>query len=427
MRNKVIFAIVGILLAMGIGILVYIQSNTEQNPLWSHVPVSIDQVMITHYASTSNLPQQVRGLKQTILAQDNDTNISLLFVQADDTFSTQEFLSAFAGSSGEVQYSFDELADNLYVYAPPATLESYKTMTGEFFAIESIKETMHKISYMQHITISRVDPERAQIPDPQIAAFAQNISYMIVWFGAKKEVEAYLIYNNPQPTIASQLDISQRSNYFSDSTLVGLVLDNVFGQAGYVSGDVLESMQYYMSSYGLSSDQLDTVVQTLGESIGLFIYADDTFQIGGQLVIPNTDIYPIINTVLSKAQNSIASSLGLLPEQVSSTTGENISTYTLKPVGVSPLVLIVSKDADKTSIVLNTVMTGQTTDTNTWDDTAFALISVDVEKMQVFVMQAQTLFGIEGIDQLVPSWMVGRLQGALYQESTALHFVWQLQ
>ena len=113
------------------------------------------------------------------------------------------------------------------------------------------------------------------------------------------------------------------------------------------------------------------------------------------MVIPNTDIYPIITTILSKTQTSIATALGLLPEQVSSTSGEDISTYTLKPVGVSPLVLLVSKDDDKTSIILNTVMTGQTSTTDTWDDNAFALISVDVEKMQAFVMQAQTLFGIQ--------------------------------
>lgn len=135
----------------------------------------------------------------------------------------------------------------------------------------------------------------------------------------------------------------------------------------------------------------------------MFIYADDEFQIGGQVVIPNTDIYPIINTVLSKAQNSIASSLGLLPEQVSSTTGEDLSTYTLKPVGVSPLVLLVSKDDQKTSIILNTVMTGQTTNTDTRDDKAFALVSIDVEKLQAFIMQAQTLFGIGGLDDLMPS------------------------
>jgi len=127
----------------------------------------------------------------------------------------------------------------------------------------------------------------------------------------------------------------------------------------------------------------------------VFIYADDEFQIGGQVVIPNTDIYPIITTILSKTQTSIATALGLLPEQVSSTSGEDISTYTLKPVGVSPLVLLVSKDDDKTSIILNTVMTGQTSTTDAWDDNAFALISVDVEKMQAFVMQAQTLFGIQ--------------------------------
>lgn len=127
----------------------------------------------------------------------------------------------------------------------------------------------------------------------------------------------------------------------------------------------------------------------------MFIYADDEFQIGGQVVIPNTDIYPIITTILSKTQTSIATALGLLPEQVSSTSGEDISTYTLKPVGVSPLVLLVSKDDDKTSIILNTVMTGQTSTTDAWDDNAFALISVDVEKMQAFVMQAQTLFGIQ--------------------------------
>jgi hypothetical protein len=426
MRNKIAIAVIGVLLAAGIGILIYLQQNTKQDPLWSHVPASIDQVMITNYVSTSNLPQQVRGLKQSILAQDNDTNTSLLFVQADDNFSTQEFLSAFA-SGGQVQYSFDDIGDNLYVYAPPAVLDLYKTMSGEFFAIPNIQETLNKITEMQHITVSRVDPERAQIPDPQIAAFAQNLAYMIVWFGAKKEVEAYLVYKDAQTTIASDLDISQRKDYFSSSTLIGLVLDNVFGQAGYMSGDVLESMQYYMSSYGLTTEQLDTVVQTLAWSIGMFIYADDEFQIGGQVVIPNTDIYPIINTVLSKAQNSIASSLGLLPEQVSSTTGEDLSTYTLKPVGVSPLVLLVSKDDEKTSIILNTVMTGQTTNTDTRDDKAFALVSIDVEKLQAFIMQAQTLFGIGGLDDLMPSWMVWRLQWALYQETTALHFVWQLQ
>ena len=426
MRNKIAIAVIGVLLAAGIGILIYLQQNTKQDPLWSHVPASIDQVMITNYVSTSNLPQQVRGLKQSILAQDNDTNTSLLFVQADDSFSTQEFLSAFA-SGGQVQYSFDDIGDNLYVYAPPAVLDMYKTMTGEFFAIPNIQETLNKMTEMQHITVSRVDPERAQIPDPQIAAFAQNLAYMIVWFGAKKEVEAYLVYKDAQTTIASDLDISQRKDYFSDSTLIGLVLDNVFGQAGYMSGDVLESMQYYMSSYGLTTEQLDTVVQTLAWSIGIFIYADDEFQIGGQVVIPNTDIYPIINTVLSKAQNSIASSLGLLPEQVSSTTGDDLSTYTLKPVGVSPLVLLVSKDDEKTSIILNTVMTGQTTNTDTRDDKAFALVSIDVEKLQAFIMQAQTLFGIGGLDDLMPSWMVWRLQWALYQETTALHFVWQLQ
>ena len=424
MRNKIAIAVIGVLLAAGIGILIYLQQNTKQDPLWSHVPASIDQVMITNYVSTSNLPQQVRGLKQSILAQDNDTNTSLLFVQADDNFSTQEFLSAFA-SGGQVQYSFDDIGDNLYVYAPPAVLDLYKTMTGEFFAIPNIQETLNKMTEMQHITVSRVDPERAQIPDPQIAAFAQNLAYMIVWFGAKKE--AYLVYKDTQTTIASDLDISQRKDYFSNSTLIGLVLDNVFGQAGYMSGDVLESMQYYMSSYGLTTEQLDTVVQTLAWSIGIFIYADDEFQIGGQVVIPNTDIYPIINTVLSKAQNSIASSLGLLPEQVSSTTGEDLSTYTLKPVGVSPLVLLVSKDDEKTSIILNTVMTGQTTNTDTRDDKAFALVSIDVEKLQAFIMQAQTLFGIGGLDDLMPSWMVWRLQWALYQETTALHFVWQLQ
>ncbi len=426
MRNKIAIAVIGVLLAAGIGILIYLQQNTKQDPLWSHVPASIDQVMITNYVSTSNLPQQVRGLKQSILAQDNDTNTSLLFVQADDSFSTQEFLSAFA-SGGQVQYSFDDIGDNLYVYAPPAVLDLYKTMSGEFFAIPNIQETLNKMTEMQHITVSRVDPERAQIPDPQIAAFAQNLAYMIVWFGAKKEVEAYLVYKDTQTTIASDLDISQRKDYFSNSTLIGLVLDNVFGQAGYMSGDVLESMQYYMSSYGLTTEQLDTVVQTLAWSIGIFIYADDEFQIGGQVVIPNTDIYPIINTVLSKAQNSIASSLGLLPEQVSSTTGEDLSTYTLKPVGVSPLVLLVSKDDEKTSIILNTVMTGQTTNTDTRDDKAFALVSIDVEKLQAFIMQAQTLFGIGGLDDLMPSWMVWRLQWALYQETTALHFVWQLQ
>lgn len=426
MRNKIAIAVIGVLLAAGIGILIYLQQNTKQDPLWSHVPASIDQVMITNYVSTSNLPQQVRGLKQSILAQDNDTNTSLLFVQADDSFSTQEFLSAFA-SGGQVQYSFDDIGDNLYVYAPPAVLDLYKTMSGEFFAIPNIQETLNKMTEMQHITVSRVDPERAQIPDPQIAAFAQNLAYMIVWFGAKKEVEAYLVYKDTQTTIASDLDISQRKDYFSNSTLIGLVLDNVFGQAGYMSGDVLESMQYYMSSYGLTTEQLDTVVQTLAWSIGIFIYADDEFQIGGQVVIPNTDIYPIINTVLSKAQNSIASSLGLLPEQVSSTTGGDLSTYTLKPVGVSPLVLLVSKDDEKTSIILNTVMTGQTTNTDTRDDKAFALVSIDVEKLQAFIMQAQTLFGIGGLDDLMPSWMVWRLQWALYQETTALHFVWQLQ
>ncbi len=426
MRNKIAIAVIGVLLAAGIGILIYLQQNTKQDPLWSHVPASIDQVMITNYVSTSNLPQQVRGLKQSILAQDNDTNTSLLFVQSDDNFSTQEFLSAFA-SGGQVQYSFDDIGDNLYVYARPAVLDLYKTMTGEFFAIPNIQETLNKMTEMQHITVSRVDPERAQIPDPQIAAFAQNLAYMIVWFGAKKEVEAYLVYKDTQTTIASDLDISQRKDYFSNSTLIGLVLDNVFGQAGYMSGDVLESMQYYMSSYGLTTEQLDTVVQTLAWSIGIFIYADDEFQIGGQVVIPNTDIYPIINTVLSKAQNSIASSLGLLPEQVSSTTGEDLSTYTLKPVGVSPLVLLVSKDDEKTSIILNTVMTGQTTNTDTRDDKAFALVSIDVEKLQAFIMQAQTLFGIGGLDDLMPSWMVWRLQWALYQETTALHFVWQLQ
>jgi hypothetical protein len=136
--------------------------------------------MITNYTNTSSLPQQVRGLQQTILAQDNDTNTNLLFVQADDSFSTQEFLSAFATTGGQVQYSFHDLGKNIYVYAPPAVLDMYKTMTGEFFAIPSIKDTLSNISKMQHITVSRVDPERAQIPDPQIAAFAQNIAYMIV-------------------------------------------------------------------------------------------------------------------------------------------------------------------------------------------------------------------------------------------------------
>ncbi|MBP7841533.1 hypothetical protein KA037_02530 [Patescibacteria group bacterium] len=72
-----------------------------------------------------------------------------------------------------------------------------------------------------------------------------------------------MVYKDTQTTIASDLDISQRKDYFSNSTLIGLVLDNVFGQAGYMSGDVLESMQYYMSSYGLTTEQLDTVVQTL--------------------------------------------------------------------------------------------------------------------------------------------------------------------
>jgi hypothetical protein len=109
-------------------------------------------------------------------------------------------------------------------------------------------------------------------------------------------------------------------------------LDNVFGQAGYVSGDVLESMQYYLSSYGLTSDDLSTIVQTLSSSIGIFISSDDQFQIGGQIVIPNTKIFPVVNTLLAKAQSSIASAIGLLPEQISYTTGSDTYTYTLKPV-----------------------------------------------------------------------------------------------
>lgn len=155
------------------------QYHTKQNPLWRFVPGTIDQVMVTHYTSTSSLPQQVRGLQETVLAQDNDTSSSFLFVQADDTFSTQEFLSAFA-SGGLVQYTFQKLDDNVYIYATPELLESYKTMTGSFFETPAMSDVLSKMSTMQHITISRVDPERAQIPDPQIAAFAQNIAYMIV-------------------------------------------------------------------------------------------------------------------------------------------------------------------------------------------------------------------------------------------------------
>lgn len=383
--------------------------------------------MITNYTNTSSLPQQVRGLQQTILAQDNDTNTSLLFVQADDSFSTQEFLSAFATTGGQVQYSFHDLGKNIYVYAPPAVLDMYKTMTGEFFAIPSIKDTLSNISKMQHITVSRVDPERAQIPDPQIAAFAQNIAYMIVWFGASKEIEAYLVYKTPQDTISSHLDISKRNEYFSDTTLAWLVLDNVFGQAGYVSGDVLESMQYYLSSYGLTSDDLSTIVQTLSSSIGIFISSDDQFQIGGQIVIPNTKIFPVVNTLLAKAQSSIASAIGLLPEQISYTTGSDTYTYTLKPVWVTPLTLRVTKNDTSTSIVLNNPITWAKIKRPKLDDDAFAVVSVDVGKVQAFIAQWQALFGIDGADQLVPSGLTGRLQWALYQTTNALHFVWQLQ
>lgn len=335
-----------------IAVLVYMQKSHTPHPLWRHIPANIDQVMITNYSLATSLPQQVRGVQQTILAQDNDAGVSLLFVQADDTFSTQEFLSAFA-SGGQVQYSFQDMGDDLYVYAAPAVLDAYKTMTGEFFAIPNIKKTMAKMPSMQHITISRVDPERAQIPDPQIAAFAQNIAYMIVGFGSHKEIEAYLVYTTTQKTIASHLAVSQRDRYFSDTTLLGLVLDNVFGQANYTSGDVLESMQYYLSSYGLNQDDLNTIVETLSSSIGIFVSTDAEFQIGGQVILPNTKIYPVINTLISKAQSTIAGMFGLLPEQLSYTTGATSYTYTLKPIGVSPVTLRVSKNESTTTITLN--------------------------------------------------------------------------
>lgn len=300
-------------------------------------------------------------------------------------------------------------------------------MTGSFFETPAMSDVLSKMSTMQHITISRVDPERAQIPDPQIAAFAQNIAYMIVWFWVQKEVEAYLVYKNMQATIASHLDISQWGKYFSDGTIAWIVLDNVFGQAGYTSGDVLESMQYYLSTYALTEEQINTIVDALGGSLWVFISSDDNFQLAGQVIIPNTAIYPVINTILATAKSQITTMLWLLPEQVSDESGSDYHTYSIKPVWISPITLRVSHDETNTSIIYNTPTSGQSIKRPSLDTNAFAMISVDIQKIQAFLAQGQALFWMGGTDDIIPAWMKGRLQWALYQETNALHFVWQLQ
>ena len=349
-----------------------------------------------------------------------------LFVQGDDTFSTQEFLSAFA-SGGLVQYTFQKLDNNIYLYVAPDLLDTYKNMTGSFFDTPAINDVVQKMTTMQHITISRVDPDRAQIPDAQIAAFVQNIAYMIVGFGAQKEVEAYLVYKNTQKTIASQLDTSVWKDYFFDSTIAWIVLDNIFGQAGYTSGDVLESMQYYLSSYALTYDQLHTIVDALGGSIWLFVSSDENFQLAGQVVIPNTALYPVINTILTTAKSQIVSMLWLLPEQVSDESWSNYHTYSIKPVWIAPITLRVTHDDKNTSIIWNTPTSGQNLKRPSLSKDAFAVVSVDIAKVQAFLAQGEALFWLDWAENIVPTWMQWRLQWALYQEANALHFVWQLQ
>jgi len=211
LKNVRLWVGVGIVL-LAVGAVCLVGSKTER--IFDYVPQSANQAFVVRVNPKNtllyqNYMQQLPGEIETLFAKMDIVVISqttvdavaenLIFVQAKPDFKPQALVDSM-NVSGDVEYIYQQLEDNLYVFGKPDSLKFLKLDTkNNFFATEKLKSLApllrsSEISFFSHVA----NNVEVTVTTP----FVGNMEYFVYGLdmeGKKISMEARLVYKENRP------------------------------------------------------------------------------------------------------------------------------------------------------------------------------------------------------------------------------------
>ena len=185
----------------------FVGKTTER--IFDYVPQDANQAFVIKVNPNNtllyqNYMQNLPGDIETLFAQMDivvitqktveDVPENLIFVQAKPDFKPQDLADSMNGS-GDIQYIYQALEKNLYVFGRPDSLKYLKLdPQNSFFAVEKLKPLASllrssELSFFSHVS--------ANLDVTAITPFIGNMEYFVYGIdtqGEKMDMEAHLIY-----------------------------------------------------------------------------------------------------------------------------------------------------------------------------------------------------------------------------------------
>lgn len=299
---KSLWVWVGIVVVCLAGLLVFwIGKGNER--IFDYVPQGVDQAIVIKVNPNNtllyknymqNLPGNIESLFADIdivvITQKTVDAVTenLIFVQSKPGFKPQDLVDSMNGS-GEVEYIYQTVEENLYVFAKPDSLKYLKLdRENNFFSIDVLQKfssllNSSEISFFSHVSATN--------DVGFVGPFLANVDYFVYGIdmqGPKMDMEAHLIYKEKVVLDSSYKFKPLFNGYSNDKNLVFLEFGNVVKQLGTDKETLVASIQALMQLLGvenLTAEDYDVIYATLSNNMWLLVGEGNNFAGAGMSLL----------------------------------------------------------------------------------------------------------------------------------------------
>ncbi len=356
---------------------VFLVGKTTER-IFDYVPQSANQAFVIKVNSNNtllyqnymqNLPGDIASLFADIdivvITQKTVDTVAenLIFVQAKPNFKPQDLADSMNGT-GDVQYIYQKLEKNLYVFGMPDSLKYLKLDSkNSFFAVEKLKPLAWllkscEIGFFSHVA--------ANLDVTAITPFVGHMEYFVYGIdtqGAKMDMEARLIYKENKTLRRSYSFKPLFKWYVNDKNLLFLEFGKVAQQMGIDKTTILANLQALLPVRGvdsLTTGDYETLYAALSNNMWLLLGEGNNFAgVGLALLFRNPatpkdgqDFFGVLSKTMPTAYSFVSAIPFLSGTQTSLVNDVNKQWFSAQVMWIQDVWLYVQKQGDDTLLTL---------------------------------------------------------------------------
>jgi len=354
----------------------FVGKTTER--IFDYVPQSANQAFVIKVNPKNtllykNYMQNLPGDIETLFAQMDIVVITqktvetvpenLIFVQAKPDFKAQDLADSMNGT-GDVQYVYQKLEKNLYVFGKPDSLKYLKLDTkNSFFAVEKLKPMAYllknsELSFFSHVA--------ANLDVSAITPFIGNMEYFVYGIdteGEKMNMEARLMYKENKKLDSTYSFKPLFKWYANDKTLLFLEFWKVLQQFGIDKETIMANFQALLPMWGitdLTPEDYETMYSALSNNIWLLLGEwNNLAGVGLSLLFRNSptpkdgqDFFSVLSKMMPVAHSFVSTLPFLSGSSTSVVNDVSKQWFSAQVMWVQDVWLYAQKQGDDTLLTL---------------------------------------------------------------------------